>query len=155
MAIAMWRPFEVMVERTPFRNLSDIQGEMNRAFDSVFGRPVAVEGERTWAARCDLWETKDELVVAFELPGVNEKDVNVSITDDLLTLRGERRRPDGAQDATFHHVERVYGKFERSIQVTIPVQPDRVKASYRDGVLTVTLPKLEEVKPREIKIDVL
>lgn len=153
MAIEMWRPFEVTVERTPFRNLSDVQGEMNRMFEGVFGRPAAIE--RAWAARCDLWETKDELVVAFDLPGVNEKDVTVSITGDLLTLRGERRRPDAAQDVTYHHVERVYGKFERSIQVPIPVQPDKVKASYRDGVLTVMLPKVEEVKPREIKIDIL
>jgi HSP20 family protein len=152
MAIEMWRPFEVTVERTPFRNLADLQSERNRMFDGVFDRPVT---ERAWAARCDLWETKDELVVAFDLPGVNEKDVNVSITGDLLTLRGERRRPDGAQDVTYHHVERAHGKFERSIQVPIPVQPDKVKASYRDGVLSVTLPKVEEVKPREIKIDIL
>ena len=152
MAIEMWRPFEVTVERTPFRNLSDLQSEMNRMFEGVFARPTT--GERAWAARCDLWETKDELVVAFDLPGVNEKDVNVSITGDLLTLRGERRRPEHAEE-TYHHLERVYGKFERSIQVPIPVQPDKVRAGYRDGVLTVTLPKVEEVKPREIKIDIV
>ena len=155
MAIQMWRPFEVAMERRPFRNLSDLQHEMNRMFDSVFGQPMSAGAERTWTPRCDVWETKDELVVAFELPGVNEKDVNVSITGDLLTVRGERRWQDGGQELTYHHVERVSGKFERSIQVPMPVQADKVKASYRDGVLTVTLPKVEAVKPRDIKIDIL
>ena len=155
MAIKTWRPFEMALERRPVRSLTDLQQDMNRLFENVFGQPMTASGERTLTPRCDVWETKDDLVVAFELPGVNEKEVGVSITGDLLTLRGERRWADAAQEATYHHVERVYGKFERSIQVPMPVQADKVKASYREGVLTVTLPKVEEVKPRDIKIDIL
>jgi HSP20 family protein len=86
---------------------------------------------------------------------VREKDVAVSITGDLLTIKGERRWEDQGKDHKFLHVERVYGPFERLIQLPMAVQADRVKASYRDGVLEVTLPKVEELKPREIKIDIV
>ena len=155
MAIDMWRPFGMTVERSqPSRTLSDLQTEMNRLFEGVFGHPASVAGERMWAPRCDLWETNDDLVVTFELPGVSEKDVTVSITGDLLTVKGERRWTDQTE-RSYHRVERAYGKFERSLQVPIPVQPNKVKASYRDGMLTVTLPKAEDVKPRDIKIDIL
>jgi HSP20 family protein len=93
--------------------------------------------------------------VSFELPGVSEKDVNVSITGDLLTVRGERQWQEQAKNDNYHRLERMYGKFERSVQLPFPVQANKVKATYRDGVLVVTLPKAEEVKPREIKIDIL
>jgi HSP20 family protein len=157
MAIERWRPFGSTVERwQPFRNVSELQTEMNRLFDSAFGgQPATSAGERMWMPACDVWETKDDIVVAFELPGINEKDVAVSMTGDLLTLRGERRWQPMEKDDTYHRVERVYGKFERSLQLGVPVQADKVKASYRDGVLTVRLPKADEVKPREIKIDIL
>jgi HSP20 family protein len=157
MAIERWRPFGTTVERwQPFRNVSELQNEMNRLFDTVFGQPAATTGERMWAPVCDVWETKDDVVVAFELPGINEKDVHVSMTGDMLTVRGERRwQQEPQKDDSYHRVERVYGKFERSLQLSVPVQSDKVKATYRDGVLTVRLPKADEVKPREIKIDVL
>lgn len=112
-------------------------------------------GERMWAPLCDMWETKDDVLVAFELPGVNEKEVSVSITGDLLTVKGERRWQDAVKDDGYHRLERVHGKFERSVQLPIPVEADKVEATYRDGILTVTLPKVEEVKPREIKVDIL
>jgi HSP20 family protein len=96
-------------------------------------------------------------VLTLDIPGVTEKDVHISITGDLLTVKGERRfeRASEGTGNTYHRVERLYGKFERSVQLPTMVQTDKVKASYRDGVLTVTLPKAEEVKPREIKIDLL
>jgi HSP20 family protein len=141
----------------PFRNLSEVQAEMNRLFDSVFGHPAAApSGERMWIPLCDMWETKDEVVLAFEVPGVSEKDVSLSITGGLLTLRGERRfAQEAVKDESWHRVERAYGKFERTLELPIPVQADKVKATYRDGLLTVRLPKAEEVKPKEIKIDIL
>jgi HSP20 family protein len=103
----------------------------------------------------DMHETKDDLVLRVELPGVREKDVAVAITGDLLTIRGERRWEDESKDHKVLHVERMYGQFERLIQLPMAVQADKVKASYRDGVLEVTLPKAEELKPREIKINIL
>ena len=155
MAIERWRPFGSTERWQPFRNAADLQTEMNRLFDSVFGQPATAAGERMWVPACDVWETKDDIVVAFELPGISEKDVAVSMTGDLLTVRGERRWQDMEKDSSYHRVERVYGKFERALQLGVPVQADKVKASYRDGVLTIRLPKVEEVKPREIKIDIL
>jgi HSP20 family protein len=142
----------------PFRNLVDIQSEVNRLFDGVLGRPVGgmTPSARTWLPAVDMLESKDDLVLRVEAPGVREKDISVSITGDLLTVRGERRpSEDETRDQKFLHVERVYGQFERLVQLPMAVQADKVKATYRDGVLEIQLPKAEELKPREIKIDIL
>lgn len=158
MAIERWRPFGSTMERwQPFRTLSDVQAEMNRLFESVFGHPGTVaSAERIWVPLCDMWETKDEVVLSFELPGISEKDVNLSITGELLTVKGERRFAEAnVQDESWHRLERAYGKFERTLQLPMAVQADKVKATYRDGVLTVKLPKAEEGKAKEIKIDIV
>jgi HSP20 family protein len=157
MAMERWRPFGSVDRWEPFRSLVDIQGEVNRLFDSVAGRPMAgaPAAGRSWMPAVDMHETKDDLVLRVEVPGVREKDVAVSITGDLLTIRGERRWEDESKDQKFLHVERVYGQFERMIQLPLAVQTDKVKASYRDGVLEIKLPKAEELKPREIKIEIL
>ena len=102
----------------------DIQNEMNRLFDRFLGRPVL------------------------------EREISLSITGDLLTVKGEREFNHQPSDDNCLHMERVYGKFERSIRLPMPVQADRVSATYRDGVLEVRLPKTEESRPKEIKIDV-
>jgi HSP20 family protein len=102
----------------------------------------------------DMYETSDDLLLNFELPGVREKDISLSITGDVLTVKGERQFSQHPNDENNLHVERAYGKFERSIRLPVPVQAGRVKATYRDGMLEVTLPKAEEVRPKEIKIDV-
>jgi HSP20 family protein len=157
MAAMRWRPLGQSLERW---DMSDLQQELNRLFDSFFGRGPHGSGhqtagpERAWAPVLDMYETKDELVIAAELPGVNEKDVEVSMTGDVLTLRGARAAPDLSQHAQYRG-ERSFGRFERSVALPIPVQADRVKASYQDGVLTIKLPKAEEIKPKQIKIDVL
>ena len=153
-----WRPFSgVMEHRDPYR-VSEMQGEVNRLLESFFGRPttaMAPTGERMWAPAADIWEDKDNVVLTFEIPGISDKDVNVSITDGVLSVRGERRFDRAMKDESYHRLERVYGKFERNVQLPMPVQPDHVKAVYRDGVLEITVPKAEEVKPKQIKIDVL
>ena len=139
MAMERWRPFGTV----------DL-------FDTFFGRPMAgVPSGRAWLPAVDMHETKDDLVLTVEVPGVNEKDVKVSITGDLLSIKGERRTADDVKDQQYLHVERAYGQFERLVQLPMDVQPDKVKATYRDGVLEITLPKAEALKPREIKIDIL
>jgi HSP20 family protein len=155
MALVRFRPFGQAVD--PFRDLTDIQGEMNRLFDSFFGRPAPQSGavERVWAPAVDMYETKDEMVMTIELPGVSEKDVHLSITGDLLSVKGERHWNQDVKQENYYRSERWFGKFERTLPLPMPVQADKVKASYRDGVLTVTLPKAEEIKAKEIKIDVL
>jgi HSP20 family protein len=154
MAIDRWQPFGSGDRWDPFRGGGDIQTEMNRLFNTFVGRPTsAAMGERMWLPAVDVHETKDDLVLSFDIPGVTEKDVQLTITGDLLTLRGERRFEREAPEDNYHRVERLYGRFERSVQLPMTVQTDKVKASYRDGVLEVKLPKAEEIKPREIKID--
>jgi HSP20 family protein len=154
MAIDRWRPFGERWDM--FRGMGDIQTEVNRLFDNFVGRPAtASAGERTWLPAVDMQETKDDVVLSFDIPGVTEKDVQVTIMGDLLTVRGERKFEREQSENSYHRVERLYGRFERTVQLPMMVQMDKVKASYRDGVLEVRLPKAEEVKPREIKIDLL
>ena len=157
MAILRWCPAGEAVERwDPFRDLSDVQSEMNRLFDGVFGRPAPTAGfDRVWAPAVDMYETKDELVVTAELPGVNENGIKLSMTGDMLSLRGERAQSQDMKQEGQYRGERWFGKFERTLPLPFPVQSEKVKATYRDGVLTITLPKAEENKPKEIKIDVL
>ena len=102
-----------------------------------------------------MHETPDHVVVTMDLPGLNEKDISLSITGDMLVLRGERRANTEVKQDSYYRGERWVGKFERTLPLPIPVQADKVKASYRDGVLTVSMPKVEEIKPKEIKIDVM
>ena len=154
MMVNRWRPFGAAVDR--WGNVSEIQTEVNRLFDNFFSRPLPSAAGRAWVPPVDLYETTDDLVVTIEVPGIGDKDVSVSITGDLLSVKGERSLEHGAQEEQqFLNVERVYGKFERLVQLPIPVQADKAKASYRDGVLEITLPKAEEVKPKDIKVDIL
>jgi len=154
MAMVRWSPFVAMERWEPFRNASDIQEEVNRLLDSFLGRPASTADVRSWVPALDMHETKDEFVLKYELPGVKEKDVSLSILEDVLTVKGERAFTADAEGENTRHIERVYGKFERSVRLPMPVQAEKVKATYRDGVLEVKLPKAEEVKPKAIKIDI-
>jgi HSP20 family protein len=152
MAILRWRPMNQAVERwDPFREVGDLQSEMNRMFDGFFGRSLG--GDRMWAPAVDMHETKDDLVVTVELPGMNEKDIQLSITGEMLTIKGERHATTQKEEGLYRG-ERWFGRFERNLTLPYAVQNDKVKASYRDGVLTINLPKAEELKPKAIKIDV-
>jgi HSP20 family protein len=151
-----WRPFNQGLEPwAGARELGGVQSEVNRFLDTFFGRSAqGDEQERTWTPVADMYETKDELVIKVDLPGMSDKDVQVTITGDLLSLKGQRVEPEGMKPEQYFRAERWTGRVERIFQLPIPVQADKVRAAYRDGVLTVTLPKLESVKPKEIKIDV-
>ena len=151
MALIRFRPpFSQALDSS--RDVMDIQTQMNRLFDNFFGQPSQLT-ERAWTPPVDMYETKNEVVVAVELPGVNEKDIRLSITGDLLTIQGERQWSDETREAGHYRQERWFGKFERALSLPIPVETGQVKATYRDGVLTVKLPKTEGVKPKEIKIN--
>jgi HSP20 family protein len=154
MAMMRWSPFVAMERWEPFRSASDIQEEVNRLLDSFLGRPTSTSDVRSWVPALDMHETKDEYVLKFELPGVKDKDVSLTIVENLLTVKGERAFTADAEGENARHIERVYGKFERSVRLPMPVQADKVKATYRDGVLEVEVPKAEEVKPKAIKIDI-
>jgi len=124
---------------------------MNRLFDTFFTRTSAPPTlERAWAPFVDIYETKDEIVVTADLPGVKEQEIEAS----MVAIKGERRHQQEHKEENFHRIERAYGTFERQITVPIPVQTDKVRALFKEGVLEVHLPRAEEVKPKQVKIEV-
>jgi HSP20 family protein len=124
---------------------------MNQIFDHALGQSAGMM-DRSWAPLADMGETPDELIVYVDLPGLSEKDIRVAITGDLLMIQGERPLREANQEASHYRRERWFGKFERTFALPIPVEAGRIRATYRDGVLIVRLPKAEGVKPKEIKI---
>jgi len=146
MAIIRWRPLS---EIDTFRR------EMNRMFDSFFRSELEGSEEiSTWYPAMDVKETKDDFVVTAEVPGMSKDDIKINISENTLTIKGEKKEEKKEEDHNYHRVERRYGTFQRSFTLPTQVESDKVKAAYKDGVLTITLPKKEEVKPKEIPISV-
>jgi HSP20 family protein len=129
-----------------------VQDEMNRMLSDVFGRRYAEEGTLPWAPPVDIEETPDHYLVRAELPGMKQEDIKITVEDNRLVLRGEKRREAEESGTNYHRVERVYGQFERSFTLTHAVRQDKIEAIYKDGVLEVQIPKAEEAKAREIPV---
>ena len=147
MAIVRWEPF---------RDLLTTQREFDRLFKEAFS-PMSGETElstRSWAPPVDIYETEDAIVLKAELPGVDAKDVEVRVEDNTLYLKGERKFEKEVKEQNYHRVERSYGSFARSFSLPNSIDADKVKAEFKDGLLTLTMPKREEAKPKTIKIDV-
>jgi len=102
----------------------------------------------------DVFETKDSFVVRAELPGMKKEDIEVTMHDGCLSVSGERKGEEKHKDAEVYRAERFFGRFQRSVTLPTPVAPDKVKAAYKDGILTITLPKTEEAKPKQIDVSV-
>lgn len=135
----------------PVREMMTLREAMDRLFDDAFTRPIFSNGGSTSPA-IDLYQTDDEVVVKAALPGFGPNDVQISVTNDVLTLRGEFKSENGHEEATYHIREHRYGSFERSIRLPIDVQSDKAQAEFQNGMLTITLPKAEAVKPKTISI---
>jgi HSP20 family protein len=135
----------------PFRDISVLQDRINRIFNESTGRAENASG-RTWSPVVDIIETQNDLVVRAELPGMNREDIDIEVTGESLTIRGERRFDEAAKDE-YIRVERPYGPFQRSFSIGVPVQSDKVKASYHDGLLEIIIPKAEETRPKKIKVN--
>jgi len=136
----------------PLRGLSTLHDQMNRLFeDSVRGGSEAVT---TWAPACDIYETENELVLKADIPAINEKDLDIRIENNMLTIRGERKFEKEVSEDNFLRVERAYGSFSRSFALPNTVNPDGIHAEYKNGVLVVRMPKREESKPKQIKVQV-
>ena len=138
----------------PFRELRGLQDEMNRLFLSNFSRGAA-DGELmrgAWSPQVDIFENKDQIVLEAELPGMKPEDVDISIENNVLTLRGERRFEKKDDGDNFHRVERSYGSFTRSFTLPPTVSAENADAVFENGVLHLTLAKREEAKPRRIEI---
>lgn len=128
---------------------------MGSMFDRLFGRDLLWgKGNGAWSPAVDLYDKKDKLVVKAELPGIDKKDLKVNVEGDVLSIRGEVRKEEEIQEKDYYYSEIGYGSFYRAIQLPVEVKKDQIKASYKDGILTIDLPKGEEVKPKEIEIKV-
>lgn len=144
-----------LVPWRPFGELSSFRGEMDKLWDRFLGeRPFFKEFSEGWTPSVDISETDDNLLVKAELPGLEAKDVNVSISGELLTIKGEKKKEKEEKDERHHYVERYSGSFQRSFRLPVNIQSDKVEASFKKGVLTVTLPKSEEAKKKAIEIKV-
>jgi HSP20 family protein len=138
-----------------FDRLTSLRDEIDRLFEmplAELGRSSQLFGG--WSPAVDLYEGKDNFVVKAELPGLKRQEISISIDQGALHIAGERKRTEKAENSTSYREERFYGKFYRSIVLPKPVAADKVKASYKDGVLTVTLPKTEEAKPKHIEVNI-
>lgn len=146
MAITKW---------DPFRDIMVLRDRMNRLFEDLVSSPKFEESDiiqSTWSPAVDIYETENELVLTAELPGVEEKDVEIKVEDNTLSLRGERKFEKETREENYHRIERAYGSFYRSFSLPNYVDQEKISAEYENGLLKVHLPKKPEVKPRKVKI---
>lgn len=144
----------MIVRYDPFRELRALQDEVNRVFSGSLARSGGDEGiaRGAWQPNVDIYENQGQIVLEAELPGMNREDFDLSVENNVLTLRGERKFEKQTEGDNYHRVERAYGSFTRSFTLPPTVQTENAKAEYKNGVLRVTLPKREEVKARRIQI---
>ena len=135
--------------------LSDLRDEIDRLFDSPLNELTRTSQLLSgWTPALDVFEEKDNFVVKAELPGMKKEDIEVSFHDGSLSLSGERQSETKQHDAEIYRAERYFGRFQRTVTLPAAVAADKIKAAYKDGVLTVTLPKTEEAKPKQIDVAV-
>jgi HSP20 family protein len=151
MAIVRWSD--------PFREFAQLQDRINRAFSDAYGRPATGEeglmSSGTWMPPVDIFQNgSHEVVLKAELPDMTREDIDITLDNGTLTIRGEKKFSDEAKEEQFHRIERRYGTFSRSFSLPQTVDTSKVAADYKNGVLTVRLPLRDEAKPRQVKIDV-
>jgi HSP20 family protein len=148
MAIVKWEPYRRTL--SPFGNWFDMTSRMNQMLDNIFGED---DGDKTvWGPSVDVVENDDSYQIMAELPGIKMDDVKISLADNVLTVKGEKKNEISESKRSFYRVERCYGQFQRSFTLPSSVDAEKVKANLDNGVLTITLPKAEQAKAREIAI---
>ena len=148
MAMIPWRP----LWDTRFPSLRD---EMDKMFEEFFEKVrFPSTREHSWTPSLDIYETKTEVIVAVDIPGMDPKEVAVSILEDSLTIKGERKREPDLKDEDLYRSEREFGTFQRLIQLPAEVMADQAKATYSNGVLTIVVPKTERSAPKEVQVDI-
>jgi HSP20 family protein len=139
----------------PFREFATLQDRMNRLFGDIYLRDDDVGARGNWTPPVDIYETGNhDLVLKAELPDMVREDIEVTVENNTLTLRGTKKLPADVKEEQFRRIERSYGTFSRSFTLPNTVDPSKVSADYRNGVLTVKLPYRDEAKPRTINVDV-
>ncbi|MCX7857349.1 MAG: Hsp20/alpha crystallin family protein [Deltaproteobacteria bacterium] len=145
---------------TPWRSIWEseflsIKQEMDRIFDEFFGKPIfPVVEERAWSFPVDVIEKVKDIVIYADLPAVNPEDISITVSEEKLIISGERKREEESDIESFFRSERFHGIFHRIIPLPCEILADKAKASYKDGVLKIVIPKLEKTIPREIKIEI-
>ena len=138
-----------IVRFDPFRDITSFRDDINRMFARTLGDVATTQ---TWSPAVDVFETKDAVVLKAELPGLTAEQVDVEVDDNVLTVSGERTLTDTVEDGHYYRLERNYGRFSRSLTLPQGIKADEVTATFKDGVLEVTVPKADEVKPRKVAI---
>ncbi len=153
MSLIRWNPARELASFPS--DVFSVQREMNRMFDSFF-RGADEQGllNGSWLPAVDVAEDENEYVVNVELPGVNKDEVKITLEYNILTVRGEKKAEKETKDKNYHRMERSYGSFQRSFTLPTSVKNDKIDAEYRDGILSITLPKEEEAKPKQIEVKV-
>jgi HSP20 family protein len=153
-AVAPWRPFS---------DITRWERDMERMMEDFFGRRIRpwwperwlrTEGIELTAPAVDLFEEKDDIVVKAELPGIDKNNIEVNLTNHTLTIKGEKKKEEEVKDENYYRAERSYGSFVRMLELPKDVHADKVKASFKNGILEVRLPKTEEAKTKEVKVKV-
>ena len=144
-----------MTRYTSSPDVKVLQHQLSRLFEPFARMAVGDEDlvSGTWVPAIDVAETQDRILVRAEVPGVKQEDIHIEFENGLLTLRGERKL-EKSEGMTWHRVERIYGNFSRSFTLPRTVDPEKITASYREGILEVEVPKREETKPKQIRIEV-
>ena len=144
-----------LVRYRPITGMFNLRDEMNRLFDGFYrGVPDVNERFTDYGPDVDIVETDNDVRVSVEAPGIDQKDIKVSVRENILTLKGEKQREQEVENTSYHLSERCFGSFERSFTLPTNIQADKVTATYTHGVLNITLPKAEEAKPKEIAVKV-
>src|SRR5580693_5188458 len=138
----------------PFRGAATLQEQVNRLFGNVLEHSGEESNLTSWAPAVDIYETEHELVVKADLPEVDPKELDIRVENNLLTIRGERKFEKKVSEDHYLRVERSYGSFARSFTLANTVNSEAIKAEYQNGVLTLSIPKREESKPKQIKVNV-
>jgi HSP20 family protein len=141
-----------LVTWEPFEGLNKIHSRINDLFGDGFARPFSISSK--WYPAVDILESNDAYVIRAELPGMKKEDFNLEVKDGTLTLAGERKSEKLAEGVQYRHAERVDGKFVRTFSLPETVKQDGIKATYRDGMLEIHVPKVEKIKPRQIEVTV-
>jgi len=146
-----------LIRWDPFREIASLQERMNRLFSDVRLRTPSGEEEITqgaWIPAVDIYETNEAIVLQAELPGIPKEDIFIEVKDNTLTLKGEKKFEREVREENYHRVERSYGSFQRAFTLPGTVQQDKVRAKFKDGILEITLPKVEQAKPKQIRVEV-
>ena len=138
---------------TPFRGVTTLQDQINRFFNDAFDTSAQESNLTTWAPAVDIFENEQELIVKADLPEVETKDLDIRVENNILTIRGDRKFEKKQENGDYLRVERAYGSFSRSFALSSTVNTDAIKADYQNGVLTLHVPKREEAKPKQIRIN--